>query len=279
MPRRALIIYSSVTGNTEQIADAFRETLEGYQFAVDFYKTGAHDFKNEPTYFEDYDLVCIGSPIMAGLPHQGLMQLLGLYGNEEIHFNRGGPETNATPLDFFLNGAPRFAAKGVVFCTYCGYFGGPDEATATLELEKLYLELKGVPVVGMFSTAGREVFHDAVNMAGAILKVGVNRASEMLQRYKDDPTDPVFDKLTDAQRDAMRRCAEDKRHWPFDTMVETEAPGDIPGSVFWHYNCMERPHERDLMKAKIFMADLVEDYFLTATGKPRPSGSVYKVIT
>lgn len=279
MAYRALIIYSSVTGNTEKIALAFKETLESYNFHVDCYKTGCHDFEKEPAYFEDYDLVCIGSPIMAGTPHQSLMKLLGLYGNEKVFFNRRTDEPNATPLEFFLKGAPRFKTKGVVFCTYCGYFGGPDEATATLELEKLYLDTKGVTVVGMFSTAGREVFHNAVNMVGAILNVGVNMASEMLQRYKDDPQDPAFDKLTEVQRDAMSRCAADKQHWPFETMVETETLGDIPGSVFWHYNSMERPHERDLVKAKTFMADLTEDYFLTATGKPRPSGSVYKVIS
>ena len=276
MARKALILYSSVTGNTEQIAHAFADALTEHLFEVESIRIGKHDFEKEPRYFEDYDLVCIGSPIMAGLPHQNMMKLLGLYGNEKVHFNHQSPETMASPLEFFLAGHPSYETKGVVFCTYSGYFYGPDEALATLELEKLYLETKGVKVVGEFCCNGKEVFHDAVNMVGAIMNVGVNRSAEMLQRFKDDPNDPMFDRLTPEQREGMERCAKDTKHWPFDTMVETDG---LPGSVFWHYDCMKRPHERDILKARIFMSDLVEDYFLTATGKPRRSGAIYKVIS
>ena len=52
-----------------------------------------------------------------------------------------------------------------------------------------------------------------------------------------------------------------------------------PGSVFWHYDSHPRPDKRDLTKAHIFMQDVVEDYFLTADGQPRPTGSVYLSIS
>lgn len=51
-----------------------------------------------------------------------------------------------------------------------------------------------------------------------------------------------------------------------------------PGSVFWHYDFLRRPSECDVMKAKIFMSELIEDYSLTMTGDPQPPYSMYTSI-
>lgn len=45
---------------------------------------------------------------------------------------------------------------GVVFTTYGGGFYGSNEASATLELLKLYLEVQNVTVVGKFACCGKE---------------------------------------------------------------------------------------------------------------------------
>lgn len=52
-----------------------------------------------------------------------------------------------------------------------------------------------------------------------------------------------------------------------------------PGCAMWHYDFEHRPTERDLLKAKCFMADLVEDYFFTISGDPRPAYSTYVSIS
>ena len=50
------------------------------------------------------------------------------------------------------------------------------------------------------------------------------------------------------------------------------------GSTTYTIYLQRRPSERDVTKAKIFMAELIEDYFLTMTGDPRPPYSVYTSI-
>ena len=41
----------------------------------------------------------------------------------------------------------------------------------------------------------------------------------------------------------------------------------------------KRPSKRDLTKAKIFMAEIIEDYFLTTSGDPRPPYAMYTCIS
>ena len=65
------------------------------------------------------------------------------------------------------------------------------------------------------------------------------------------------------------------------SMLEGNDPLGIgkPGSTFWHYDSGKRPSQRDLTKAKIFMAEIIEDYFLTTTGDPRPPYAMYTCIS
>ena len=45
----------------------------------------------------------------------------------------------------------------------------------------------------------------------------------------------------------------------------------------WHRNLDSRPHSRDLQKARIFLEEILEDYF-TSEGLPKQPGSVYTCI-
>ena len=65
------------------------------------------------------------------------------------------------------------------------------------------------------------------------------------------------------------------------SMLEGNDPLGIgkPGSTFWHYDSGKRPSQRDLTKTKIFMAEIIEDYFLTTTGDPRPPYAMYTCIS
>ncbi|MDR0851151.1 MAG: flavodoxin domain-containing protein [Clostridiales Family XIII bacterium] len=291
MAYRALIVYSSITGNTEQLAFAFRDALEKYKFKVDTARLGKHDFNEHPTYFEDYDLVILGTPIMAALPHQALMNALGMYEkpgqprfrrppegfDEEKTMMENEEALGRDPIQMFAEASKR-SRLGIVFVTYGGYLYGPSEATASIEILRTYLETKGCSVVGEFSCPGREVFHNAVDTVAKIMNIGVNESSQALQDFKDNPNAEQFSKLSDTQREMMDRCANDKKHWPFDTMYEVPELDGIPGCIFWHYDLMNRPNERDLSKARIFAQEIAEDYFMTATGKPRNPVSVYKCL-
>ena len=76
-PRRALLLYATMTKNTEKIADWFRETFLHYGWEVTYLRIAANtDWVGlqDQLYFEDYDLVCLGSPIVGGSPLQAVIK-------------------------------------------------------------------------------------------------------------------------------------------------------------------------------------------------------------
>lgn len=130
---------------------------------------------------------------------------------------------------------------GIVFTTYGGGFYGSNEALATLEILKLYLELRSVKVVGRFGCCGREYGPAGVADGG----------KPMLMGGTIDP--PVY-----------YQDAEGLYH---------------AGSFFFHTHMNDKPGERDLMKAKALVADLVEDYFYSHDGLRKAVASCYTTIS
>lgn len=79
--RRALILYATMTGNTEKIAVWFQETFAEYNWEVTMYrlKNGMDLARMQPNvYFDDYDVICLGSPIVAGYPLKIVSKLFSL---------------------------------------------------------------------------------------------------------------------------------------------------------------------------------------------------------
>ena len=66
--KKALILYASMSGNTEKIAHAFEEVFRLYGFQVDLYKAEGKKLSEKQVYFEDYDFICIGSGLIGGQP-------------------------------------------------------------------------------------------------------------------------------------------------------------------------------------------------------------------
>ena len=70
--RRALILYATMTRNTEKIAEVFEQTFRHYNWDVTRFKMTLKpadwEGMQEKLYFDDYDIVCLGSPIVAGYP-------------------------------------------------------------------------------------------------------------------------------------------------------------------------------------------------------------------
>jgi flavodoxin len=80
---KALIIYATMTRNTEKIATWFKETFEHYNFETTMFRMRAKaDWKGmqDKLYFDDYDVVCLGSPIVAGSPLMIVTKALSLGG-------------------------------------------------------------------------------------------------------------------------------------------------------------------------------------------------------
>lgn len=275
--RRALILYATMTKNTEKIAGWFKETFEEYNWDVTMFrlKSGSDWEQMQPhVYFDDYDVVCLGSPIVAGYPLKVVSKVFSLgahTGLEEqtLEAVDGGaqafavPDTGAQktggkfkkPLDegpsWRRNNGPYagvlkyddYKPLGIVFTTYGGGFYGSDEASATLEILKLYLNLNNVSVIGRFACCGRE-FGPA----------GLAPGEKPRMMPGDDGNVPEIQ-------------APD---------IYTKKNGEeCYGSYFFHHAMWDKPGPREEAKAKALVADIVEDYFMTFNGKRNTVGSQY----
>lgn len=273
--KRALIMYATITKNTEKIAKSFEESFRHYGWDVDLVRIVNQG--RAPHDYSGYDVVCLGSPIIAGSPMMCVTKQFSLGGGTSLEenvaknaeagldFNAGGvglkggpagekktPEGHHAPQKAQPGqGNARYAGGpaphgvyqplGIVFTTYGGGFYGSNEALATLEILKLYLELRSVKVVGRFGCCGREYGPAGVADGG----------KPMLMGGTIDP--PVYYQDADGRYHA--------------------------GSFFFHTHMNDKPAERDLMKAKALVADLVEDYFYSHDGLRKDVASSYITIS
>ena len=301
--RKAVVLYGSLTGNTEAVGKAFAEVLEEYGFETRCEKLVRNkDWSEDPVILWDYDIVILGSLIIAGLPYKEVYELMGLQGNRNIFgrkFNPNepmDPESNPMGRLMVHSGIPGIVAPsvatgtpgakgdqlptiyGVVYATYGGSGVGPPECYGTLEVLEELLRVNGVRTVGKFACPGKEIRHEAVDGLAHDLNINIADSMGLIQRYTKDPEAEEFQKM-DPEKVTLI-----KRYLGLDDDYSMLTGGDPlgigkPGSSFWHYDSGKRPSERDLTKAKIFMAEIIEDYFLTTTGDPRPPYAMYTCIS
>lgn len=264
--RRVLILYGTMTGNTEKVANWFRETFEHYGWyvkAVRIMPRTDWESMQEELYFEDYDMVCLGSPIVGGGPIKPVVRVMSLGGDggleKEVQAgldqgkgDQAPPPTGKLPGPVWRRTrrpSPGMACRGghrplgVVFTTYGGGFYGSTECMATLEALKLYLTVNDVDVIGKFSCAGRET-----GPAGYPLGVKPKADFRPGARGDDLPDADVCDPVMYTMGDGTR----------------------VPGSYFFHYNCHGKPGPREEARARAFIADIAEDYFMTYDGQVNP---------
>jgi len=111
--KRAAIIYWSKTGNTEKVAFAIRDGLEGAGVRVSLKKAE----EAEDIDFFDYDLVCVGFPSYQWHPPKPITDFL----NSKMNKYRKEGRVKL--------GAPKVPGKNsLIFCTYSGPHTGIDEA-------------------------------------------------------------------------------------------------------------------------------------------------------
>ncbi len=264
--KKALILYGTMTKNTEKIALWFKETFEEYNWDVTLFRlSNGADYRGmqKSLYFDDYDVVCLGSPIVAGAPIQPVIKALSLGGGGALEKevqdkldsskNEDAAAAPAKPGASWRRAQAPYAGTmnrgesiplGIVFSTYGGGFYGSGEAMATLETLKLYLTINNVNVVGKFCCAGRET-------GPAGFPTGVKPPAFFIpgKKGKDVPPADVADAVSYEMKDGTRR----------------------PGSYFFHYDLDEKPGDREESKAKAFISDFVEDFFMTYDGVPNPA--------
>jgi hypothetical protein len=171
MAKKSLIVYASWTGNTEKVALRFKKVLEKYGWECDMFKVDHHtDVKHPPFRFEDYDFICVGSPVVNKMP---VGEVVGIIAGAMTPPSSGGPEAafaggrNAPLPDIYRLSKEREAThihgkidvdsngkKGVVFMTYAGKHLGPKEVEPAISM--LALEIEHIPFkcVGRFACPG-----------------------------------------------------------------------------------------------------------------------------
>ena len=136
MMKKNVIVYASNTGNTEKIAIELKKNFDRYGWDCTLKKLpNDYDFENPDFDFDDYDFVCIGSPVNLELPLPQVRKVMTSrpHGSHKIV---PGPKC------------------GIVFCTYGGIHLGPKEAEPTLKLLELDLEHLSFKVIGSLAVPG-----------------------------------------------------------------------------------------------------------------------------
>ena len=130
--KRAVVIYWSKTGNTEKVAFAIKEGLEGAGVEVSIMTPDeAVDID-----FFDYDLMCIGSPSYMWHPPKPMDDFL-------VDKFRQYRKQGRVKL-----GAPKIPGKNaLVFCTYSGPHTGINEATPAGKYIGQFFEHLGFTVI------------------------------------------------------------------------------------------------------------------------------------
>ena len=259
--RRVLILYASMTKNTEKVATWFKETFEEYGWDVTFCRLrNKMDWENwqDKLYFDDYDAILLGSPIVGGMPIQPVIKALsmGAGGTLEKEVQSkidAGVGDSAAPAykpdHVWRRNQPPYPGilraedsrpLGLVFCTYGGGFYGSGEAQPVLETLKLYLQSSSVKVVGRFCCGGKETGPAGYPLGEKPAAVFIPGA-----KGKDAPKADVCDAVGYRMGDGSIK----------------------PGSYFFHYDNENKPGPREEAKARAFAADFIEDYFMTYNGE------------
>lgn len=210
MSKRSLILYSSLTGNTEKVALRFKKVFEKKGWACDIFKIDKKTDVNHPPFdYSDYDFLCVGSYVLLGQPSEEIVKIMtcnpqsGHFGQptrEDIvrmAIARNDPEFVPHPPERPPKGvhpAGRIVPgpkKGIVFVSYSGIHLGPKEAVPALSTLELEIEHLKFQCIGQLACPGKH--------------------------------------------------------------------GNNPGTDWWHGDLRQRPDERDLQKAEIFLEEKIEE--------------------
>jgi hypothetical protein len=252
--RKALIVYASVTGNTEKVAMRFKQVFEKFGWQCDTLKaTKKTDIRHPPYKVSDYDMLCVGGPIWSGIVPEYLYDdHRGILGYMLMPPPPSPGEAPREPVEMPAFNTGWGPKKGIAFVTYGGQGQGPIESLAALSCLELRLELASIKCVGKFACCGAQWDEPAVDPIAARFNSTVGDAVSTIARYKENPEAAEFEKLS----------AEDRKLFDRAVALSSEMKEDMGGGRrAWHWDFARRPHERDLLKAEIFLSEILEDYY------------------
>jgi len=144
--QKTLILYQTMTGNTEKVVMRFKKVFEKKGWKCDIFKVDKDtDIDNLPFDFKDYDFLCAGSGVYAALPGKELTDVMF----KTTHRPRRAGKI--VRVHRKITPGPK---TGIVFVTYAGTHLGPKEAEPSLSLLELNIEHLRFKCIGRFSCPG-----------------------------------------------------------------------------------------------------------------------------
>lgn len=137
---RTLILYDSIGGNTEKVAERLRGVAEGFGLNPSFCKLE----EDTDLDFYDYDLVFLGSPVIEWLPTKKMMDFL----KKKLRDYRLSGDIPSAAV------AVRSGKYAICFGTNCGAHIGVDEASPMTEWLAAFLGHIGYQVIDKIHVPG-----------------------------------------------------------------------------------------------------------------------------
>ena len=288
MKGKALILYATITKNTENVAGWFKETFEHYGMKTTMIRVlngtkWIEEHKDELC-LDDYDVVCLGSPIIGGSPMKCML----------THFSSGAASSlednvakNAEKgLGFNAGGAGGFregdVKGGPGMPPPPGGPGGPG---------------MGPPPGGMGVQWRREmtmIYPGGPHIPGSYKPLGIAFTTygggfagpkeclpvlSLLKLYLEDKGCKVIGRFACPGKEFGPAGLDDGeppmqiRQPP---VYYKDADGNYhAGGFFFHTSNNQNPADRHEAQARAFIASIVEDHFYTWDGKRRIPDSEY----
>jgi flavodoxin len=207
--KRSLILYASLTGNTEKVALRFRQVLEKMGWECDMVKIDMKTDLKTPSFdCSRYEFMCLGSYVHQNAPSAFLLNSM-LANPASAHYDPHFASRIQNPM-------PKISDEQIREMNKRDF--DPHRGKANLVTFD-HKDKKGI----VFVTFGGE--HQGRKEALPSL---ATLESEM-------------------------------EHMHFQCIGSFACPGRFGGAKAWFQDLPQRPHERDLMKAQIFLEEILEE--------------------
>lgn len=296
MKKKALILYASITKNTERVATWFKETFEHYGMEVNMIKVmnGKRwlEGNEDKLFFDDYDVVCLGSPIIGGSPMKcmlthfsagaasSLEDNVAKNAEKGLGFNAGGAggfrEGEVGPGGPGMPPPPPGGAGGPGMPPPPpGGPGGPPDMIAWRR-EPVMTYPGGPHTPGMYKPLGIAFTTYGGGFCGPSECLPV---LQLLKLYLEDKGAKVIGRFACPGKEFGPAGLDDgevpmQLHEP--PVYYKDADGNYhAGGFFHHTSNNQNPAPRHEAQARAFIASIVEDHFYTWDGKRREPDSEY----
>ena len=289
MKKKALILYASITKNTERVATWFKETFEHYGMEVTMIKVlnGKRwlEGNEDKLYFDDYDVVCLGSPIIGGSPMKCMLTHFSAGAASSLEDNvaknaERGLGFNAGGAGGFAEGEVKDGGPGMPPPPPGGPGmapppGGPPHMIAWRR-EEIMTYPGGPHKPGMYKPLGIAFTTYGGGFCGPSECLPV---LQLLKLYLEDKGAKVIGRFACPGKEFGPAGLEDGEtpmqiHEP--PVYYKDADGNYhAGGFFHHTSNNQNPAPRHEAQAKAFIASIVEDHFYTWDGKRREPDSEY----